>query len=204
MVVLQEGTWCIYVVPMAEGLATSTVTALDGSVVIELGQDYLQCGLIDPSGATAQIFRAVKIDEARELVATAKSRPSVQAQIKGNQRVKELQQADEQRERERVERADLEAPVRAAVQQWVCRKPSLQKMLVGLEEIVPSSAQVLAGEINKLKADPTLVTRTYKKALLKLHPDKLRHQGLSAKDLLLATAVFDALKVTYEREKEDF
>jgi sRNA-binding protein len=70
--------------------------------MIELGTDYLQCGLVDPSGATAGIFRAVKIEEARQLVATAKSRPSVQAQIKGNQRVKELQEAEAARERERA------------------------------------------------------------------------------------------------------
>jgi hypothetical protein len=41
--------------------------------------------------------------------------------------------------------------------------------------------EVLAGELDKLRADAGLVARTYKKALLKLHPDKLRHQNLGAK-----------------------
>ena len=36
----------------------------------------------------------------------------------------------------------MEEPVRALVKEWVCRKPTLHRMLLGLDEIVPSSAQV--------------------------------------------------------------
>jgi len=194
-----EGKWTIYMVAMPVN-TTSSVTALDGTVMVELGQDYEQCAMIDPSGATAQIFKNVKLQEARELIATAASRPSVEAQIRATQRIRELNNAEAARKQEKEQRAGLEGPIRAEVAQWCRRYPSLESMLLNLEEIAPVAAQKISVDIEKLRGDSSLVSRTYKKALLRLHPDKLQHVK-DFREKLLATSVFEALKAANEKEK---
>ena len=75
-------------------------------------------------------------------------------------------------------------------------------MLLSLDAIVPFAAKLLEADLAKLRADPAAVGRTYKKALLRLHPDKLRNVvDVDTRGRMLATAVFEQLQIAYGREK---
>jgi len=98
------------------------------------------------------------------------------------------QKAAEENNRE-MER-DLEKVVKARVQAWQKEKKNLRALLASLHEIAPPCSWQPVN-ISAL-IDPAQVKKSYRKALLAVHPDKQDSGDVEKK--VLAQHIFDALR----------
>lgn len=106
------------------------------------------------------------------------------------EKVRQLKEKEDSVESMRELERTLEKTVKARVQQWQKEKKNLRALLASLHEIAPPCSWKpvsLAALI-----DPSMVKKSYRKAILAVHPDKQDPENVEQK--VLAQQVFDALR----------
>ena len=105
-------------------------------------------------------------------------------------KVNALKEAKQTEESNRDKEQMLEKQVKARVQQWTKEKKNLRALLASLHEIAPPCSwnPVTLAQL----IDPAMVKKSYRKALLAVHPDKQDSGDVEKK--VLAQHVFDALR----------
>jgi len=220
--------WSIYMVLIFEQSETN-ITVLQGTVLVELGEDYLSCAEFDPSGEAANIFRDAKMEEARQDVrrevaaataaakkpkaaaearakaAARKADPELQSSLRerAEARVAQLRQDEADKADRSARWEELQVPILEEVKRWARGRRALHAVLCGLPEILPGVTlpfDVEALKATDAEANTGAVRKAYMKMLKLLHPDKVVAQPLEFQ--VRASGVFQVVQKAYERAQK--
>ena len=210
--------WTIYMVLIFDQQETN-ITVLGGTVLVELGEDYVTCCDLDSNGEAARLFRDAKLLAARQEISKAVKAARVAAKTpeakkpkpessdpvlsstvreRAEERVAQLRREEALKAQRAEKWEELQEPIYAEIKQWARGRRNLQAVLVGLQEILPDTE--LPFDVEAVKAGTTgdsTCKKAYMKMLKILHPDKIVNQPMLFQ--IRATGVFQVVKKAYEK-----